>query len=456
MNYQAMNREEIITKFKNSTHQYVTVAIADIDGVLRGKTISGKKFLKALDSHIGFCDVIFGWDAEDKSYEETTATGWHTGYPDGKIALDVNTFRICGWNNDMPIILADFSPAEKISGVCPRTLLKKVAARANEMGFSTEYSCEFEWYNFQETPDTLAQKKGVDPTPMTPGMFGYSVLRASQKTDFYHDLLNHLPAAGIPLDVLHLETGDGVYEAAIEHTNVLEAADRSVLFKTAVKEIAARHGLTVSFMAKWNTNLPGSSGHIHQSLWDKEGGRNLFFEAFEENNISLLMKQFIAGQLTCLPAILPMYAPTINSYKRLVEGSWAPTSVSWGVDNRTTALRVINADEPSMRLEIRVPGADANPYLSMAAALASGLFGIENELTLDLPVTRGSDYKKGNKSMLPKNLKEAVERMKSSELPVALFGETFTDHFIKTREWEWNEFSNSVTDWERKRYLEII
>ncbi|MCC5943159.1 MAG: glutamine synthetase [Balneolaceae bacterium] len=451
-----MRKEEIITELKKSDQNFVTIAIADIDGVLRGKTISRKKFLKSLENHIGFCDVIFGWDTEDKSYEETSATGWHTGYPDGEISLDLKTFRKCSWNNDLPIVLADFSPSEKISGICPRTLLKKISEKAKEMGFSATYSCEFEWYNFQETPQSLAEKKGIDPTPMTPGMFGYSVLRASQKGEFYNDLLTHLPDFGIPLEVLHLETGDGVYEAAIEHADVLEAADRSVLFKTAVKEIASRHQITASFMAKWNVALPGSSGHIHQSLWDLDRNRNLFFDPSEENKMSRLMRQFIAGQLTCLPAILPMYAPTVNSYKRLVEGSWAPTSVSWGMDNRTTALRVINVDEDSMRLETRVPGADANPYLSMAASLASGLFGIENELALDLPVTRGSDYKRGNKHPLPKNLHEATERMKTSEFPSALFGDSFTDHFIKTREWEWKEFNGSVTDWEMKRYFEII
>jgi len=451
-----MKKDEIITELKSSNKNFVTVAVSDIDGILRAKTISKKKFIKSLGSYIGFCDVIFGWDAEDKSYEGATATGWHTGYPDGQIALDLSSFRKCSWNDDMPIILADFSPSDNISGICPRSLLKRVEEKAKGMGFRPRYSCEFEWYNFQETPASLAEKKGIDPVPMTPGMFGYSLLRASQKSDFYNDLLTHLPNFGIPLEVLHLETGDGVYEAAIEHADILEAADRSVLFKTAVKEIASRHGITASFMAKWNVSLPGSSGHIHQSLWGEEMERNLFYDPADENKMSRLLKQFIAGQLTCMPAILPMYAPTVNSYKRLVEGSWAPASVSWGIDNRTTALRVINADEGSMRLETRVPGADANPYLSMAAALASGLFGIENEMELDLPVTKGSEYKKMNKHPLAQNLSEATERMKSSEFPPALFGDTFTDHFIKTREWEWKEFNGTVTDWEKKRYLEII
>lgn len=451
-----MNNDDIIKEIKNSHHNFITIAIADIDGILRGKTISGKKLLNALENRAGFCDVIFGWDSHDKAYEESDVTGWHTGYPDSAIAIDLGSFRKTPWNDNHPIVLADFSPSEPISSVCPRTLLKRVSQKASEMGFSTEYACEFEWYNFHESPQSLKQKQGIDPEPITPGMFGYSVLRASQKSDFYNDLLKQLSGFGIPLEVLHLETGDGVYEAAIEHTDILEAADRSVLFKNAVKEIASRHEITASFMAKWSTDLPGSSGHIHQSLWNEERSKNLFYDAAGDKSMSRILKQFIAGQLYCLPVILPMYAPTVNSYKRLVEGSWAPTSVSWGFDNRTTALRVIRTDEESMRLEARVPGADANPYLSMAAALASGLFGIEHELTLDLPVTKGNEYKKGSRNLLPASLKEATDRMKASELPGSLFGETFTEHFIKTREWEWKQFSESVTDWEKKRYLEII
>lgn len=209
-------------------------------------------------------------------------------------------------------------------------------------------------------------------------------------------------------------------------------------------------------MAKWTESLPGNGGHVHQSLWDPAQERNLFFDAADTTGMSKLMKQYIAGQLHCLPFILPMFAPTINSYKRLVEGAWAPTTVTWAFDNRTTALRVLAGNEKSTRLETRVIGSDVNPYLAMAACLASGLYGIRNQLNLDKPATVGNGYEDYSNGSIPTSLKEAVAMMKDSPIANELFGEIFVDHFCKTREWECREFAAKVTDWERKRYFEII
>jgi len=292
--------------------------------------------------------------------------------------------------------------------------------------------------------------------PLTPGMFGYSLLRISQHQNFYNDIFQLLQQFNVPLEGLHTETGSGVYEAALDYTDILEAADRAVLFKTSVKEIAYRHGLSACFMAKWNNDLPGCSGHIHQSLWNKDVTRNLFYDSGNENKISDTLRHYIAGQLYCMPYILPMYAPTVNSYKRYVEGAWSSTSVSWGIENRTTALRVVNHTSEATRLETRVPGADANPYLSLSAALASGLYGIKNKLPLQMPPTKGNEYANALSQKFPKTLQQATDMMKSSGLAKELFGENFTKHFIETREWEWSRFAQQVTDWELKRYFEII
>jgi glutamine synthetase len=178
---------------------------------------------------------------------------------------------------------------------------------------------------------------------------------------------------GVPLEGLHTETGPGVYEAAIQYSELPEAGDRALLFKTAVKEIAYKHGIMATFMAKIDEHLPGCGGHIHQSLWDKGSKQNLFHDAKDKQGISNLMRQYLAGQLHCLPFILPLFAPNINSYKRLVEGAWAPTTLTWGMDNRTVALRVLPGGKKSCRLETRVVGSDVNPYLAMAGCLASGL-----------------------------------------------------------------------------------
>lgn len=451
-----MTREEIIKAVQDHDSDQVKFAVTDMDGILRGKSISKEKFFKSLDEEIGFCNVVFGWDANDAVYNNTKVTGWHTGYPDSWAAIDLSSFRKIPWNEDIPFFLGDFRNSEELSEVCPRTLLKKISEQCRELGYLPKFSNEYEWFNFRETPESLKQKNHQSPTPLTPGMFGYSMLRSSFEAEYFNDLFNQLHAFNIPLEALHTETGDGVYEAAIEYTGIVEAADRSILFKTSVKEIAYRHDIIASFMAKWNVNLPGCSGHIHQSLWDEKGEKNLFFDAGDDQKLSKLLENYIAGQLYCLPYILPMYAPTVNSYKRFVSGSWASTTVSWGVDNRTTALRAIPAGKTSTRLETRVPGADINPYLAMAAALASGLYGIKNELSIDIPPTKGNEYEKNGNKILSKTLKDASDAMKSSDVPKELFGETFTDHFIRTREWEWDQYCKQVTNWEMQRYFEII
>ncbi len=450
-----MDRQDVIELIQELEVKNIRFGVTDIDGVLRGKIISTKKFLKAIENDIGFCNVIFGWDINDECYDNSKVSGWHTGYPDSFATIDHNSYRKIPWENGKPFFLGDFEFSNELSDVCPRTLLKRIRQQAIEMGFFPMYSAEFEWFNFAENPNSFKEKGYRNPTPISPGMFGYSILRASQFSEYVNQLFDDLLAFGIPLEGLHTETGDGVYEAAITFDDILISADRAALFKTSVKEIASKHEMIASFMAKWNPELPGCSGHIHQSLWD-EGGNNLFFDSSKPNRISTLMEHFIAGQLHCLPHILPMLAPTTNSYKRFIEGSWSPTSVSWGIENRTTALRVINQNEGSMRLEHRVPGADANPYLSMAAALASGLYGIRNELSLDLNPTVGNQYSNKNAIQFEEDLGSATKKMKESEIPVELFGEGFVDHFIRTREWEWLQSKDSDEEWEMKRYFEIV
>jgi glutamine synthetase len=451
-----MTEKEIINKIEASQSNHVRFAVTDIDGVLRGKIISKEKFLKGIKEGIGFCNVIFGWDINDACYDKGDVSGWQTGYPDSFATIDLNTFRNVPWNAETPFFLADFSNAKEVAAACPRTLLKQITQQCTDAGYTALFAKEFEWFNFKETPQSLADKNFINPKPLTPGMFGYSLLRTSGNQSFYDDLFNLLNEFDVPLEGLHTETGDGVYEAAITYTSVLEAADRAVLFKTGVKEIAYRHGIIASFMAKWNSNLPGCSGHIHQNLVDIKTNENLFHDVNEEGGISKLMQQYIAGQLYCLPHIMPMFAPTVNSYKRYIEGAWSSTTVSWGIENRTTALRVINQTATHTRLETRVPGADANPYLSIAASLAAGLYGIKNKLPLNIAATKGNEYENKNSQKLPKTLDEATKAMKASNIAKELFGEDFVNHFIMTREWEWKQFSEKVTDWELKRYFEIV
>ncbi len=452
-----MNKQEITAYLDQHDVHRIKFAFADIDGILRGKVIHRRKFLEGLESGYGFCDVVFGWDSTDQLYDNVEVTGWHSGYPDSTARIDLSTFRQIPWENDLPFFLADFShPAGKDFAACPRALLKRVSRQCVDLGYHAEYAQEFEWFNFRESPQSLAEKGFRNMQPLTPGMFGYSILRPSQESEFNEALFDWLGEFDVTLEGLHTETGPGVYEAAIIHDEILKAADKATLFKTAVKEIARRFGITATFMAKWNAELPGCSGHIHQSLWSPDQSQNLFHDAADANKMSPLMKQFIAGQLHCLPHILPMFAPTVNSYKRLVEGAWAPTTVTWAIENRTTALRIINDTVGHTRVEHRVAGADANPYLAMAAALASGLYGIENELSLDVAATQGNGYLNKENGILPANLKEATQDMKQNPLATELFGQPFVDHFTATRDWEWRQYARQVSDWELRRYFEII
>jgi glutamine synthetase len=448
--------DDVVSKVSSHPSAKVKIAFTDIDGILRGKYISRDKFLSILQKGSSFCDVIFGWDAADALYDRSTYTGWHTGFPDSPAQLAPGTLRFIPWEDQLPFMLGELTDASgNPSPVCPRQLLKKIAGEAKAAGYSPVFAQEFEWFNFKETPESAAAKQYRDLTPLTPGMFGYSILRSTLRNEFFKSLFDELTAFGIPIEGLHTETGPGTYEAAIAHSEVVEAADRAVLFKTAVKEIAYRHGIMATFMAKIHEQMPGCGGHVHQSLWDAEGQRNVFHDASDPLKLSDIARHYIAGQLHCLPHIMPMFAPTLNSYKRLVEGAWAPTTLTWGIDNRTVALRVLNGSASSARVETRVIGADVNPYLAMAASLAAGLYGIRHRLDPGDPVS-GNGYLATGKEKLPSTLFEAATRMKTSDIANELFGETFTQHFVMTREWEWRQHLKSVTDWEYRRYFEII
>lgn len=451
-------REELIREIKDSGTQKIKVAITDIDGVLRGKYIHVDKFLGALDKGFGFCNVVFGWDVADEVYDYVPYTGWHTGYPDANARIDEGTYRRVPWDENVPFFLADFESEAGPLAVCPRQLLKKVIAKAASMGYTAKFGVELEFFNFEESPASLQDKGFRDMDPLTPGMFGYSLLRSSYDQPYFRNLMDELGQFDVPLEGLHTETGPGVFEAGIYVADALEAADRAVLFKSSAKEIAYRHGIIPTFMARWNTKLPGSSGHVHQSLWDKDGNKGLFHSDSDPHNMSDLFKSYMAGLIHCLPEILPMLAPNVNSYKRLVEGFWAPTMMTWGVDNRTVALRIIQGSEKSTRVEGRIGGADINPYLAIAAYLAAGLYGIEKGLKLEqAPVTgNGYEIKDPHIPRLANTLKDSAKLMRDSLVARDLFGADFVEHYATTRLWEVRQAEQAVTDWELKRYFEII
>jgi glutamine synthetase len=437
--------------------EYVKVGVFDIDGVLRGKYISRDKFIASLDSGFGFCDVVLGWDSNDTLYgnpsnDTTRFTGWHTAFPDAPVRIIPETGRVIPFENDLPFFLGEFGG--RGGELDPRAVLRRVLERAERMGLEAYAAFEYEFFVFDETPQSIRAKGYRDLQPFTPGNFGYSVLRNSVHAEFYHRILDEMAAMRVPIEGLHTETGPGVLEAAIEVSSGLEAADRASLFKTFVKVLCQREGKMATFMAKWSKNYPGQSGHIHLSL-RKKGESSFFREG--PDTITDTMRHFIGGQQQLMPEFLAMVAPTVNSYTRLIPGYWAPTSATWGIDNRTCALRAILGSAKSQRVEYRISAADANPYLALAAALGSGLWGVEHAIEPQAAI-RGNAYEVKDPDMqqLPTTLLGAAQNLKASSIARAIFGDPFVDHFAMTREWEEHEFRKHITDWELERYFEII
>ncbi|MBX3251985.1 MAG: glutamine synthetase [Myxococcales bacterium] len=448
--------EGIRAAFEERGIRKVKLGGFDIDGVLRGKLVSVEKFWSAVEKGFGFCDVVFGWDIGDQLYDNASVTGWATGYPDALAKIDLSTFRVLPYEPDTACFLVDFFGEDgKPHPACPRGLLRRVAARAESSGYRPMFSCELEFWVFRETPESLAQKRFAGLEPLSPGMFGYSWVREGQHAAFVHDVMDTMGEFGIEIEGFHTETGPGVWEAAIRYSDVLRAADDAALFKTTMKQIAFRHGLSVTFMAKWNASLPGSSGHMHQSLWDGEGEVNLFADPKDPIGLTTLGKHYLAGLVRTAPDVTALYSPFVNSYRRYVPGMWAPLTASWGLENRTASVRVIRGPgKTAARCELRQTAADLNAHTSMATALAAGLYGIENALELP-PMTRG-DATADLSLAFPQTLDAAVEKLRASEVARELLGEPFVDHYLRTREWEVREHRKAVSDWELRRYFEAV
>lgn len=449
-----MTAEEARAHILKEDMKYIKVGVFDVDGVLRGKYMHADKFLSALDKGFGFCDVVLGWDSNDQLYDGATYTGWHTAYPDAGVRIIPETARPIPFEENTMLFLGEFT--EEAERICPRGVLRKVLGRAKDMGFQVHGSFEYEFFLFEETPHSIREKAYRDLKPITPGFFGYSVIRNSVHSEFYHDLLKLCDDMGFPLEGLHTETGPGVLEGAINMAEGVEIADRGALFKTFTKILAQRQGWLATFMAKWSPEWPGQSGHVHLSLLGDDG-TPVFFDANAEYHMSDTMRWFLGGQQKVMGDWLSMIASTVNSYSRLIPGFWAPTDATWGVENRTCALRAITGSPKSQHIEYRIAAADANPYIALAAALGSGLWGIENKIEPSAPVEGNAyDQKFPAELGLPKTLFEAAGLLRQSEAAREVLGEEFVEHYAQSREWEEREFRKAITDWELQRYFEII
>ncbi|EED85272.1 predicted protein [Postia placenta Mad-698-R] len=453
-----------------------------VDGVLRGKFMSKDKFLSAASSDgFGFCSVIFGWDIHDTVYSrELLISNRANGYRDLLAIIDLSTYRRIPWEHNVPFFLVSFLDPDTKEPICadPRGVLKQVVERAGSKGWQCYAGCEYEYFQFKETPDSLAAKKFTNLQPLTSGMHGYSLLRTQLNNDYFHDLFDESLKFGVPLEGHHTETGPGVYETALAYTTASRMADNAILFKYLAKSIGMKHGVVPSFMAKPWGNLPGCSGHIHVSLRD-ENGKSIFAvpdselrtgradAAYPDTKfLSQEGEWFLAGVLDGLPDVMPMLVPTINGYKRLVGGEafWAPNAVTYGYDSRAASVRIISPPSvppAATRLEVRVPGADMNPYFALSAVFALGFRGIEKKLKLPGPPVGEltlEDKQDGKVRMLPQSLESATARMmrpNSIAREESVFGEDFVEHFGGTRQHEVRLWNEAVTNWEVERYLEL-
>ncbi|KAI9307937.1 hypothetical protein BJ944DRAFT_157132 [Cunninghamella echinulata] len=458
-------RENIESLLKDDIK--VKVAAVDVDGLMRGKVMNKNKFLQIIEDGFGFCSVIFGWDIQDKLYSTAVEFGGdECQFPDLLAKVDLSSFRRIPWENDIPFFLLYLihPTTHQPLYCCPRSCLKQAVDDFKQLGYTALSGVEFEFFCFKENSSSVVEKGHTNLSPLTVGMCGYSLLRPNQNQEFYDNAFDWLSKFKVDMESWHTETGPGVFEAAIAYQEAKEAGDRASLFKTSMKQIAFKHGFMASFMAKPYQSMPGCSGHMHFSLKNTESGKNAFAiwdekDASHIPNMSQTMVHFLAGVLRGLPSILAILAPTINSYKRLVENYWAPVTVSWGIENRLGAVRVIvppTSSKNSARLEMRVSGADINPTLAIAAVLKCGYWGITTKQTLPVEAMNGTQQDMEGQR-LARTLQEAIIAMadKDSVARVVL-GNEFVDHFTKTRQHEWNLWQNAVTDYELQRYLELV
>jgi glutamine synthetase len=435
----------------------VIVAFTDHCGRLIGKRFDADAFLKTVYEHgTHVCDYLLANDMEMVPVSGYQFTSWQSGYGDILLTPDLNSLRLASWLDKTALVLCDAKSemTGRPMSIAPRSILHRQLERAQELSLTSVLASELEYYLFQNSYRDAALKgyAGLEGA----GWYSedYHILQGTRNESYTASVRQHLKLSGVPVESSKGEWGIGQHELNIVHAPALEMADRHVIYKQCLKEVAEQMGLSVTFMAKVATGGAGSSCHIHLSLW--RNGVNAFLgdESFGPVTCSETFRWFLGGWMRHVPDVMVFYAPTVNSYKRYVEGSWAPTRIAWSYDNRTAGFRVVGGGQ-SLRIECRIPGADCNPYLAFAAALASGLDGIGEKIEPPECIS-GDLYGATDVQQGPKTLGEAVQHFATSDFAQGAFGEEVVAHYTHFFETEQNAFNAAVTDWERKRYFERI
>jgi len=437
----------------------VLVVFPDQQGRLVGKRVTGSFFVDDVlagdDLHA--CNYLLAVDMEMEPLPGYAYASWETGYGDLAMRPDLSTMRVVPWLDKTAMVLCDVLDEETLEPieVSPRQILKRQIERAAAAGYTVKVGSELEFYLFRDSYEEAAERAYRGLTPHSSYIMDYHILQTTKDEYLIRQFRNHMDAAGIPVEFSKGEFGRGQHEINLRFTDALEMADRHTIYKNGVKEIAALNGRAVTFMAKWSMAEAGSSCHLHSSLWNEDGSRSLMWDDSGQHHMSSTMRGYLGGLMATAREMAWMFAPSVNSYKRYQAGSWAPTAIAWGHDNRTCGFRLVG-EHTGFRVECRIPGADANPYHAFAATIAGGLHGIEHGLEPP-EMFHGNAYEATDVPRVPTSLHESIAEFERSEVARKALGDTVFEHLLNTARQEQIIFDNTtVTDWELARYFERL
>lgn len=458
-----MDRSDIKKLIEDLELKTILVGTPDPNGNFRGRGVKPGHFLGTIcEEGLGICDCIYNMDTLDGLHENTRQVPWYPswedGYRDYVIRPDLDTFGVVPWLDRTAAVIGDVYDQHTggLLEVAPRSILKKLIKQAADLGYRILAATELEFILFPESINDIAAKGFTDIKRLSPGAYDYSLYRMAIHQDLVEEIVECMNQRGIEVDTYQVEASGGQFEIQLRHADILTAADRAFFYKGGVKEIIARKGMTATFMAKFDSNDFGSGCHVHQSVVDRKTGRNLFWDASQEHHVSELMAHYAGGLLATLTDFSLMWAPYVNSYKRIAPGTAAGINETWGIDNRTVGVRVLSESESGCRLEQRAPGADINPYIALAGMLAGGLHGIENKIQPP-PMRTGNAYEVSptEAKQMPPTLGDAVKLFLESEPACRYFGETFVNYYAEFKNCEYKQFCDHVTEWEKRKYLEM-
>ncbi|HWD53677.1 MAG TPA: glutamine synthetase family protein [Acidimicrobiales bacterium] len=449
-------RELIDAGIADGSIDTVVIAFADMQGRPVGKRVTADYFSSHAAEHgIEVCEYLLAVDVDMNPLPGYRFANWDTGYGDVVCHPDYATALRIPWLPGTALVIADLVDTDGAPvDVSPRQVLRRQLERAAERGLRVCSATELEFFLFRDSYEEASATDWKGLTPHSSTIEDYQLLQTAREEYVLRRIRNDMLEAGIPVEFSKGEAGRGQHEVNVTYDEALETADRHLVFKNGIKEIAAQEGRAATFMAKWTMADVGSSCHVHTSLWDAESGDPLMADPSHPSGLSTVGRRFLAGQIHAARELAWCAAPTLNSYRRYVPGSWAPTAAVWGEDNRTCGFRVVGRGA-GRRVESRIPGADVNPYLVLAAAIAAGIYGIDHELELADPYPRNA-YEATDVPRIPSTLVEAIDELRTSPVALEAFGPEVHHHLLNTAQQEWDASNRHVSDWELARYFERI